>query len=631
MSLVAVMLYDFQDRKFLPREHQGEELLQEVSEVENCLLGFKTKLAAALARCRIKRDLLSIDCILPEAVRNKQDRAQRLPFYAWVNTFKSSLDEVFRVLKQGGFSQVNCVEQLGGVSFCQDLHCADTLVFPPQVKADLYRTKLLSNYQLIIQDKSCSVGPSVVPPLLASEGDVLMAGHCSGLTVSHTASLVAHGNGQAKVFVCTGDRPAAQRAELQEVLAKMACNNVKLIPEGFLSLDPCHTKLQQVRLILLTPQCSVSAVSNPVEFLLRESGDTDLLQDLAKGTISQAKLDTLVDQQKRDIIHALKFPKVQTVVYSTCSSYPEENEEVVRRALEQAKPTEGSNIQAFRPSSSIPTSLDRADEGAGGPFFRVDASEESNGCFLAVLTREPEPEKVESAQEVLARAAAKGLLDGMDSNQPTRKKRRGRQTCQATISTNHSRSAHTRLHAATSSQSQIIEFLNRETKGSSSAPTIGSANGDPSTQGKVRTVRQCPPKPTSSYGTSASPYSSPNPAYSTSRKSMSRLINAAAAYSNRRSPSSTVPCHPATRSTKAPSGPPVPPRGRQEVLRPVALTLPPVLFPDFSQPTSRLQPQRSSPSLAIYQWKDSHPQFPLVVSTSSMNEKPVVKHRRPWL
>lgn len=39
MALVAVMLYDFQDRKFLPRERQGEEeSIQEVRDVENYLL-----------------------------------------------------------------------------------------------------------------------------------------------------------------------------------------------------------------------------------------------------------------------------------------------------------------------------------------------------------------------------------------------------------------------------------------------------------------------------------------------------------------------------------------------------------------------------------------------------------------
>lgn len=44
MSLVAVMLYDFQDRKFLPRERQGyEEFVQEVRDVEICLLRWRKK------------------------------------------------------------------------------------------------------------------------------------------------------------------------------------------------------------------------------------------------------------------------------------------------------------------------------------------------------------------------------------------------------------------------------------------------------------------------------------------------------------------------------------------------------------------------------------------------------------
>jgi len=37
MSLLVVMLYDFQDRKFLPRKRQGEELVQEVQDVEDYL------------------------------------------------------------------------------------------------------------------------------------------------------------------------------------------------------------------------------------------------------------------------------------------------------------------------------------------------------------------------------------------------------------------------------------------------------------------------------------------------------------------------------------------------------------------------------------------------------------------
>ncbi|GLD67320.1 putative methyltransferase NSUN7 [Lates japonicus] len=91
MSLVAVILHDFEDRMFLPRERQGDEIIQEVRDVENYLLKFKTKLAASLTRCRIKHDLVSIECILPESVKTRQERSSSLPLYAWVNTLKSRL------------------------------------------------------------------------------------------------------------------------------------------------------------------------------------------------------------------------------------------------------------------------------------------------------------------------------------------------------------------------------------------------------------------------------------------------------------------------------------------------------------------------------------------------------------
>uniref|UniRef100_A0A3B4ZWN7 NOP2/Sun RNA methyltransferase family member 7 n=1 Tax=Stegastes partitus TaxID=144197 RepID=A0A3B4ZWN7_9TELE len=451
MSLVAVMLCDFQDRKFLPRERQGEEeIIQEVRDVENYLHRFKTKLAASLARCRIKHSLLSIECILPETVKKKQERSKSLPLYAWVNTLKSSLDEVQSVLKSAGLLQAKSIGQLEGQTFCQDPHCGDILVFPTQLKAQLYSTGLLSDHKLILQDKSCSLGPNAVCSLLPEDGDVLMVGSFSGLTVSHTASLIAgkhksNSNNQPTVYVCVSDCTNSHRAELQLAVSTMGCKNVKLILEVFQSLDGGDKRLQKVRVILLTPKCSMSAVSNPVEFILQENGGSDVC------TIAENIF-------RLHMCFLCLVPKVLAVVYSTCSSYPEENVEVVNQALQQAKACSdqgGDPKQAnFRSAAvSVPCCTFHISD----PFFVLEPSEQSNGCFLAVLYRE-------APQETIARANAKGILDKINCKPLTRKEHHG-------YTSRMKKAAHARTSQPHLSDS--IQSKNQQTKDSNSAIVCG--------------------------------------------------------------------------------------------------------------------------------------------------------------
>ncbi|XP_060757202.1 putative methyltransferase NSUN7 isoform X2 [Neoarius graeffei] len=639
MSLVAVMLYDLQDRKFLPRERltipDKQEEVAKVREVENCLLRFKTKLAASLARCRIKHDLLSIDCLLPEIVRQRQERGSNLPIYAWINTLRTSMQEVCEVLKAAGFSHVKSITQLEGQTFCEDLHCLDLLVFPTCAKRELHKTNLLKDCRLVIQDKSCCIGPWALRPWLVPDGDVIMAGSFSAATVAHTVAIVSaahahihtfpHSGKQARssmrLFWCVGECSSVQRDELQEVLGNMGCSNVKLLPEALHTLDVCDARLQKVQLILLTPQCSLSAVSNPVDYLLQENGDKELLQDLSQGSVSQSRLHTLISEQKRDLHHALCFPKVRVVVYSTCSSLPEENEEVVKSALTLAE-QDNSKLQTFTPSHPALLQCDKEDSVGEkkADFFRLEASDQNNGCFLAVLTRQLEPEITETPQEVIARATASGLLDGI---QPMKKEGRGRQTRKGPA-----HQSRRRPHVSVSSQSQVAEFLNREAKAKSSAPTAAqertNSTHSPQVSGKSKPTYQHSYKPASSYATST--FSNPShasfiagPSSSSSSSSITLSYTSPAFFGQASStPSNTVlgfttdpilfntssasainglsvtsltkgPA-PSYRTLNIPSGrraagpvapPPAPPRGRQEVLRPGLISFPPPQFPSL--------------------------------------------------
>ncbi|KAK7166444.1 hypothetical protein R3I93_006270 [Phoxinus phoxinus] len=410
MALVVVILYDLLDRKFEPREpikRVEEGLIKEVRQVEDSLYRFKTKLEASLAQCRIKQNLLTIDSSLPPSVRAKQQRSQTVPIYAWVNTLKASIENVCETLRTSGFSQVDAHAHLVGNVFCKDKHCSNVLLFPRRLTKQLEKTKLVTEHTLIIQDKSRSLAACAVGPLLVEGGDVLMVGSFSAGTVAHVALQATACSGC--VHVCGVPNVSNFNKELQTILTSTGCKNVKLMSEYFNELNEWDVRIQKVRVIVLLPRCSASALCNPVEFILNENGDRGLLHGLSKGTISDSKLKPLVAKQTQDLSHALNFPKVKGVVYCTCSVYPEENEQLVKRALENAE----SKAKAL-PFRLVSSGWDDEKE----KFFRTESSDVTNGCFLCVMKREHDPAEAETVQDILARALAKGLLGGMAAPDP---------------------------------------------------------------------------------------------------------------------------------------------------------------------------------------------------------------------
>ncbi|XP_053533484.1 putative methyltransferase NSUN7 isoform X5 [Ictalurus punctatus] len=358
MALAMVMLYDLQDRKFQPREPmtgEGEGLVEEVRLVEDSLFRFRTKLAASLARFRIKQDLVCIDDILPKSVKEKHQRKHKLPTCAWVNTLKSryththtrlycptnmchvhvphvyahfvlrSVDEVCVTLKTQGFVQVDPHTHLEGRVFCKDTHCPDVLLFPRQAPELRDKTTLLLDRTLIIQEKSRSLAVCALRPLLAKNTDILLAGSFSAHTVAHVgvqASVFSN-----HVYVCGLPADSALREELHVTLSRIGC----------------------------------------------------------------------------------KIPKVHGVVYCTCSVYAEENELVVKSALKNAAAR--TKLRPFRIVSTGWTDEET--------FLRLQASDTGEGCFLCVLKRE----EAETVQNILARAAAKGLLNGLALHEKLKKTR----------------------------------------------------------------------------------------------------------------------------------------------------------------------------------------------------------------
>ncbi|XP_055981502.1 putative methyltransferase NSUN7 [Sorex fumeus] len=552
-SLIIVMLYDFQERKFQPRLlSDNEEAIGEVQEIELFLNSFKTKLAAALARCRIKHDALSIYHILPETVRNQELRASTLPLYAWINTGKISLEEVYESLKKQGYNKVKSVLHMADKVFAVDQHCYDVLLFPSHLKSDLLNIDLFKDYKVVFQDKSRSLAVHSVKALLNMDDDILMVNTGSWYTVAHLAVLTS--NNTSKIFVC-GVQSQAKDPDLKSLFTKMGCKNIEILREAFLKIESKDFRLQKVKVILLLPRCSGLGVSNPVEFILSEHEDTDLLKDLSQGGISEDKLRALCQQQYEQLTHAMTFTKAQAVIYCTCSVYPEENEAIVKRALELQDV--GIKVQPYRLSPPVlPLCSPKEIKLSTDKFFRMEPSETTNGCFLSVLTRERDPSETVSVKDVLARAAAKGLLEGIElgkSSKREKKKKKAKMTLPKAPSVD------------INIQTKIIEFLNRESGVSSSHPDR-------------TTAKAFPQKPPSQVGPPSQPRK-PKPVPAAVRNPP-----ASRAYDRQQ---------PLVRSR---------PMDGMVALKPVEIVLPPVVLPFSSSPATR--PHFSGQSF-FYPWGSS--------------------------
>ncbi|XP_068399165.1 putative methyltransferase NSUN7 [Eschrichtius robustus] len=596
-SLIIVMLYDFQDRKFQARLlSDNEESIAEVLEVENLLNSFKTKLAAALARCRIKHDALSIYHILPETVRNQEIRASTLPLYAWINTCKISPEEVYHSLKKKGYNKVKSVLHIDNKVFAVDQHCYDVLIFPSHLKSDLLNIDLFKDYKLVFQDKSRSLAVHSVKALLNMDDDILMVNSGSWYTVAHMSILT--NNNTSKIFVC-GVQSQAKDPDLKNLFTKMGCKNIEILHETFINLESKDHRLQKVKVILLLPRCSGLGVSNPVEFILNEHEDTGLLKDFSQGGPSEDKLHILAQQQYEQLTHAMKFTRAQAVVYCTCSVYPEENEAVVKKALEFQD--HGTKVQSYRLSPPVlPLCSLKEIHLSTDKFFRMEPSEITNGCFLSVLTRERDPSETVSVKDVLARAAAKGLLDGIELGKPSKREKKKKKSKMSLPKSSTSDSSSIRM--------KIAEFLSQETNASAHQSET------------LTTKTSLPQKNTNQVGSSSQVRKSNKP---TTNPLVPTFMK------------NTSPSRPYKRPTNflRPR-----PEDRMIALKPIEIVLPPVMLP-FSSP----QGIRSQiPTQHFYcRWVGPKTVMPGYLPTPSIprrGEKPkenlpssLPRHPRPWL
>ncbi|BFZ15042.1 hypothetical protein BsWGS_18081 [Bradybaena similaris] len=416
-SLVHVILYDVQSRKFQKRAPFVGEVIQDIcNEIEEALIARKTRLQSYFAKIRIKHNATSIEYILPDRIRNMNKMGSEIPVYMWVNQVNTTIEGVIGELEAEGFTKLSMGETFTGQTgkvFMTDSHCSDLLVFPPYLNALLKETKWVLLGQLVEQDKSSCMAAQSVQYLLGMDKDVIHVNVGSGLTTAHLLSLLHRKSPKSRIWGFGIDVPCKGRKTMKNIDSLGATKYTKFLLDDFLSVDPEEPKLKSVKVILITANCSKSGITNPVRFLVTEGEDIRILGDIAKGATNMDNIDSLVAQNDRYLRHALKFPRVQAIVYATRSCYEAENEALVTKAVQFAQVTRATKGIPFRVTPPVlPFTFDEIDSGKNGiddRYIRFHPSDRSNGCFIAVISREPEDTK-DGARSMFSMARSRRYL-----------------------------------------------------------------------------------------------------------------------------------------------------------------------------------------------------------------------------
>lgn len=248
--------------------------------------------------------------------------------------------------------------------------------------------------RLILQDKSSCFPAYVLATALgygrtiaASSGthvDVIDACAAPGNKTSQVAAFLKQMQGEAQNSVFAFDISPKRIKVLQERMSQANASNVTAVRQSFLEVDPHNETYKGVRGILLDPSCSGSGMNQRLDHLMDGENGGDSLE----------RLNKLADFQLKALKHALSFPHVSHVVYSTCSIHNIENEHVVHDAL-------NSDVgKRFRLVKALPTwhRRGRSIEGKMAPHDAdrlvrclATAEDATNGFFVACFERISSP------------------------------------------------------------------------------------------------------------------------------------------------------------------------------------------------------------------------------------------------
>ncbi|EIM19271.1 S-adenosyl-L-methionine-dependent methyltransferase [Wallemia mellicola CBS 633.66] len=300
--------------------------------IKDAILRHKTRLRGELTKIRVKAGVSSN----LELARKAESGAEMIPRYVRINTNRIKFDDAIKKISDNFKleSYTGSDMPIPSNKYKVIEHIPGLIAVNTSISQQLTSDKMYTNGEIILQDLA-----SCMPPIVLL--DELQKGNNKGKRKAdndnHVGTVIdgtaAPGNKTTLLSALLGNEGKVlafehvpKRFETLEKMVKTAgCANVTCNLGDFTKCDPASHP--DVTHILLDPSCTGSGIVNRLDYLTEQENDDKDAHD--------ERLNSLAAFQEMIIGHAMKFPNVRRIVYSTCSIHDDENEMVVMNTLTQ--------------------------------------------------------------------------------------------------------------------------------------------------------------------------------------------------------------------------------------------------------------------------------------------------------
>ncbi|KAL4221627.1 putative 28S rRNA (cytosine-C(5))-methyltransferase [Mactra antiquata] len=356
-NLIAVLLYEHLLGKGIKGKHKM--IIQK----------YKSSIHSRCERLKLETGTTDIKNALQKLLPTS-DEVISLPKYVRINTLCANKDDIITELNQQfHLTTSNKLEEIN--QFVYDNDIPDLLKFHPSV--DLHHNPLYLSGKLIIQDKASCFPAYILNPPAGSQ--VIDCCAAPGNKTTHLAAIM---NNNGTIFAFDKDKKRVKILQTMVNKAKATC--VRAECKDFLSINPMDNLYRKVEYVLVDPSCSGSGMIN------RQQQFTDEVK-----SCTDKRLEQLSKFQISIVKHALSFPNVRRVVYSTCSIHEQENELVVEEVY--SKFSDKFDVVEVMPGWKF---RGRDSYKNGRKCLRMSYEEsQTNGFFVACFERIKQSDNVE--------------------------------------------------------------------------------------------------------------------------------------------------------------------------------------------------------------------------------------------